>query len=224
MLSGLSVIFKLWPLWPFCPPVNGYNLPLILSQIPKRNLQVNFNQTLDIHLLDKEKANILKLIYCSNVKFTRRVYHFSLNDARNLDQVRSKYNLLDFTPRDNVEFICMYGYKTTLAEDVERFSFLRSLPGAYVFVQEYQQIPCGPPPDLTGFFNDDADELIDKLIRIIFPQNMKSMERYYRWLSKRYAQTFGKLHSGLVDYIFRYNKRDRKGLYISTLAGIKKQM
>jgi len=195
-----------------------------LEEMAIRNLQVNFNQTLDIRLLDKEKAHILKRIHCSNVNFTRRVYHFSLNDTRNLDQVRSKYHMLGFTPRDNVGFICMYGYKTTLAEDVERFSFLRSLPGAYVFVQEYQQIPGGPKPDLTGFFNDDADELIDKLIRIIFPQNMKSMEKYYRWLSKRYAKTFGKLHSGLVDYIFKYNRRDRKGLYISTLAGIKKQM
>ncbi len=195
-----------------------------LEEMARRNLQVNFNQTLDIRLLDKEKAHILKRIHCSNRQFTRLVYHFSLNDTRNLDQVRSKYNLLGFTPKDNVEFICMYGYKTTLAEDVERFSFLRSLPGAYVFVQEYQQIPGGPPSDLTGFFNGDADKLIDKLIRIIFPQNMKSMEKYYRWLSKRYAQTFGKLHNGLVDYIFRYNQRDRKGLYISTLAGIKKQM
>lgn len=195
-----------------------------LEEMAIRNLQVNFNQTLDIRLLDKEKAQILKRIYCSNLKFTRLVYHFSLNDTRNLDQVRSKYHMFGFTPSHNVEFICMYGYKTTLAEDVERFSFLRSLPGAYVFVQEYQQIPGGPPPDLTGFFTDDTDELIDKLIRIIFSQNMKSMEKYYRWLSKRYAQTFGKLHSGLVDYIFRYNRRDRKGLYISTLAGIKKQM
>ncbi len=193
-----------------------------LEEMAIRNLQVNFNQTLDIRLLDKEKAQILKRIHCSNLKCTRRVYHFSLNDTRNLDQVQSKYHMLGFTPKDNVEFICMYGYKTTLAEDVERFSFLRSLPGAYVFVQEYQQILGGPSPDLTCFFNDDADELIDKLIRIIFPQNMKSMEKYYRWLSKLYAQTFGRLHNGLVDTIFRYNNRDRKGLYISTLAGTKK--
>ena len=85
----------------------------------------------------------------------------------------------------------MYGYTTTLAEDVERFAFLRSLPGAYVFVQEYQPIPGGPKPDLIGFLNDKTDELIDKLIKIYFPQNMKSMEKYYRWLSKRYAPAFG---------------------------------
>ena len=48
---------------------------------------------------------------------------------------------------------------------------------------------------------------------------MKSMEKYYRWLSKRYVQHFGRLHKGLVDTIFRYNNRDRKGRYIATLAG-----
>jgi len=193
-----------------------------LEQMALRNLQVNFTQTLDIRLLDRERARILKRIRSSNLNFTRRVYHFSLNNNRNLDQVRRKYDMLDFTPRDNVEFICMYGFNTTLAEDVQRFSFIRSLPGAYVFVQEYQQILGGPESDLTGFFDDKADELIDRLTAIIFPQNMKSMEKYYRWLSKRYALTFGRLHMGLVDTIFRYNHRDRKGLYIATLAGTEK--
>ncbi len=193
-----------------------------LEQMVVRNLQVNFTQTLDLRLLDRDKARMLKRIRSSNLNFTRRVYHFSLNDVRNLGQIGRKYKLLNFTHRDNVEFICMYGYNTTLAEDVHRFSFLRSLPGAYVFVQEYQRIPGGPEPDLVGFFDDRADELIDELITIIFPQNMKSMEKYYRWLSKRYALAFGKLHMGLVNTIFRYNNRDRKGLYISTMAGMKK--
>ena len=190
-----------------------------LEEMARRNLQVNFTQTLDLRLLDKEKARIVRRIHCSNLRFTRRTYHFSLNDTRNMDLIRRKYQMLDFTPRDNVEFVCMYGYNTSLAEDVERFRFLHSLPGAYVFVQEYKPIPEGPSPDLAGFFDDNADEHIDKLIGIVFTQNMKSMEKYYRWLSKRYIQAFGKLHKGLVDAIFRYNSRDRKGRYIATMAG-----
>ena len=31
--------------------------------------------------------------------------------------------MLRFTAQDNVEFICMYGFNTNLAEDVERFRF-----------------------------------------------------------------------------------------------------
>ena len=194
----------------------------ILEDMARRNLQVNFNQTLDIRLLDKEKSRLLRRIRCSNSKFTRLVYHFSLNDTSNLDQVQRKYRQLGFTTKDNVEFICMYGYNTTLAEDVERFRFLRSLPGAYVFVQRYQPIQGGPAPIVKKIFDNNADKFINELVKIIFPQNMKSMEKYYRWLSKLYVMVFGTLHMGLVDTIFRYNKRDQKGRYIATLAGTMK--
>ena len=194
----------------------------LLEEMASRDLRVNFNQTLDIRLVDREKSRMLKRISCANARFTRCNYHFSLNDNRKFDNIADKYRLFEFTRSDNVEFICMYGYNTTLEEDVQRFRFLRSLTGAYVFVQAYQPIPGGPPPDLDDFFGENADELIDELIRILFPQNMKSMEKYYRWISKRYAQTFGKLHMGLVDTIFRYNHRHRKGSYIATLAGTKK--
>jgi hypothetical protein len=149
----------------------------ILEDMARRNLQVNFNQTLDIRLLDKEKSRLLRRIRCSNTTFTRMAYHFSLNDTGNLDLVRRKYRQLDFTPKDNVEFICIYGYNTTLAEDVERLRFLRSLPGAYVFVQRYQPILGGPPPICKEFFDDNADNLIDELVKILFTQNMKSMEK-----------------------------------------------
>ncbi len=60
---------------------------------------------------------------------------------------------------------------------------------------------------------------LDELVRIVFTQHMKSMEMYYRWVSRLYAETFGKLHQGLVDAIFRYNHREKKGRYIASLAG-----
>ena len=189
-----------------------------LEEMALRNVKVNFNQTLDIRMVDRHRAKLLNRIYCSNSGFTRHVYHFSLNDNRNLDEVRKKYEMFGFTRKDNVEFVCMYGFNTTLAEDVERFHFLRSLPGAYVFVQEYLRFPRGPSSSSIDYFDERADELIDELIRIVFRQNMKSMEKYYRWVSKRYAQTFGRLHQGLVDTIFRYNRRQTKGLYLAAMA------
>jgi hypothetical protein len=192
---------------------------ILLEQMAKRNLKVNFNQTLDLRLVDRQTATLLNRIDCSNVSFTRRVIHFSLNDVGNLERVRRCYSHFGFTRADNVEFICMYGFNTTLAQDVERFRFLRSLPGAYVFVQEYQPILGGPPPAVVNFFDETSDRLIDELVEMVFSQNMKSMEKYYRWLSKKYVQTFGRLHPKLVDTIFRYNHRDRKGIYIRSLAG-----
>ena len=192
---------------------------ILLEKMAKQDLKVNFNQTLDLRLVDRQTATLLNRIDCSNVSFTRRVIHFSLNDAGNLDHVRRCYSYFGFTCADNVEFICMYGFNTTLAQDVERFRFLRSLPGAYVFVQEYQPILGGPPPNMLDFFDESSDRLIDELVEIVFSQNMKSMEKYYRWLSKKYVQTFGRLHPKLVDTIFRYNHRDHKGRYIRSLAG-----
>jgi hypothetical protein len=192
----------------------------LFQEMAARHVKVNFTQTLDLRLMDREKARLLKRIHCSNLRFTRRVFHFSLNDNRNLDQVGRNYQMLGLGSRDNVEFICMYGFNTSLAEDVDRFRFLRSLPGAYVFVQEYLPIPGGPPPNTANFFDDRADELIDQLVRIIFPQNMKSMEKYYRWVSRQYARTFGRLHPGLVDTIFRYNRRQERGWYLVSMANL----
>ncbi len=111
----------------------------------------------------------------------------------------------------------MYDYDTTLEEDVERFTFIRSLPAAYVFVQQYQPIVNAPPKPRVVFFDSSCDRLIDKLITIEYKQNMKSMEQYYRWLSKCYVQEYGHIHQKLVDTIFRYNNRARKGLYVHSL-------
>jgi len=45
-----------------------------------------------------------------------------------------------------------------------RFSFLRSLPGAYVFMQKYLPIRGGPPANTADFFGNDPDKWIDELI------------------------------------------------------------
>jgi hypothetical protein len=193
-----------------------------LSEMASKDVRVNFTQTLDLRLVDRERAQLLRRIQCANTRFTRSNFHFSLNHNRHLAIVAEKYRLFDFKPRDNVEFICMYGYNTTLEEDVDRFKFLRSLPGAYVFTQKYLPIKGAPPAGTTDFFGTEPDPLIDQLVGIMFTQNMKSMENYYRWVSRRYAETYGKLHMGLVDTIFRYNQRHKRGEYIASLAGTKK--
>ncbi len=196
--------------------------PDFLEAFASRKVKVNFTQTLDIHLVDREKARLIRQINCSNTKFTRPNFHFSLNDHKRLGKIRENYDLLGFTCQDNVEFVSMYGFNTTLAQDLERFEFLRSLPGAYVFMQQYQPILKGPLPHLEDYFDENADDHIDRLTKVIFPQNMKSMEKYYGWLSRRYSMTFGKVHMGLIDTIFKYNRRHLKGNYIATLSGTRK--
>jgi hypothetical protein len=196
----------------------------ILEEMASRGIQVNFTQTLDLRHIHKRKALLLRSIDCMNTRFSRPNYYFSLNNNKRLSLIRNKYQMFGFKSRDNVEFVCMYGFDTTFAQDVERFRFLRSLPGAYVFTQQYRPIvPGAPVHDTIPFFDDAPDPLIDELVSIVFTQNMKSMESYYRWLSRKYAMRFGRLHTGLVDTIFRYNNRHMRGEYIATLAGTRKR-
>jgi hypothetical protein len=192
----------------------------LLEEMAQLGLAVNFNQTLDLRLLTARSASLLSRIRCSNVSFTRRCYHFSLNDARGLNTVRERLNLLPLSRQDNVEFICMYGFRTTLGEDLARFRFLRSLPRTYVFVQRYQAPPAGLEPDLEHFFDEHADKNLDALVKIVFPQNMKSMEVYYRWVCLLYARQRGRIHSGLVETLFRYNYRHRQGSFVTKLQAI----
>jgi hypothetical protein len=192
----------------------------LLEDMARRNLAVNFNQTLDLRRLTPESVRLLRRIRCSNVRFTRPNYHFSLNDARGLDLLRERYALLQATRQDNVEFVCMYGFNTSLVEDVERFRFLRSLPGACVFVQRYRPLPGGPAPNLARLFDDQADTLLDELVRIVFRQNMKSMETYYRWLALEYARQRGRIHHGLVETLFRYNARQRMAGFLHHLQAL----
>lgn len=63
----------------------------LMEEMLRRDLQVNFNQTLDVRLLTEETAGLLRRIRCSNVRFTRRNYYFSLNNTRALDLVRRRY-------------------------------------------------------------------------------------------------------------------------------------
>lgn len=190
-----------------------------LEEMVRRGLEVNFTQTLDLRLVNRERAALIRRFRCTNTRFSRPAYHFSLNGVHGLDELRRKYELFGFRPGENVEFVCMYGYDTTLSEDVARFRFLQTLPGAYVFVQEYLPVPGGPAPRVAGFFGPEPDRLIWELVSIRFKQNMKSMEKYYRWVSRRYARTYGRLNDALVEAIFRYNNRWQKGLYLATLAG-----
>jgi len=188
-----------------------------LEEFVRRGLAVNFNQTLDLRLLTAEAAGLLRRLHCANSTFTRRNLYFSLNDSRHLELMRERYALLRACARDNVAFVCMYGFNTTLAEDVARFRFLRSLPGAYVFVQRYQPALGGPSPNLHHLFDDRADALLSELVRIIFRQNMKSMETYYRWLAIQYAARCGRIHADLIDTLFRYNGRSRMGGFVARL-------
>jgi hypothetical protein len=79
---------------------------------------------------------------------------------------------------DPVAFLQRLQFNASLADDVKRFRFLHSLPGAYVFMQRYQPVPGGPAANLSRLFDERADALLDELVRIIFRQNRSSRTGY----------------------------------------------
>jgi len=189
----------------------------ILEEMIERRLQVNFNQTLDIHLINKKNASLLQKIDSKNYSFTKRMYYFSFNTPDTISVIREKLKLLDSVKPTEIRFVCMYGYNTTLSEDIERFSFLQKM-GTSPFVQRYQPVLGARLSLIDNYFDTD----VDQLLRIHFAQNGRIFENFLRWVSKRYVKEFGKLYMPLVDLIFKYNNKHRKHRYIESLAGTKK--
>lgn len=189
----------------------------LLEEMIRKKLQVNFNQTLDIRLIDKRNANLLQKIDSKNYSFTKRMYYFSFNTSKIIPVIKKKLKLLDSVKATEIRFICMYGYNTRLSDDIERFSFLHKM-GTSPFVQKYQPVLGAHPREIENYFDTD----VDRLLQIHFAQNGRIFENFLKWVSKKYAEQYKKLYMPLVDLIFKYNKRHSKHRYIESLARTKK--
>jgi len=189
------------------PGVNG-----ILREMIDKKLQINFNQSLDIRHLDPEKARLLQMIDSRNFTFTKRMYYFSMKSSDLIPVVDEKIKLLKSLKRSEIMFICMYGYNTTLSDDIKRFSFLQKL-AVSPFVQEFKPINNMLLPVVKNYFDTE----IDPLLKIYFRQNGRNFELFLKWVSKKYAEEFGEIHMPLVDLIFKYNNKQHKHRYIATI-------
>ncbi len=188
-----------------------------LKKMIGNKLQVNFNQTLDIRLINKRNANLLQKVDSKNYSFTKRMYYFSFNTSDIIPVIKKKLKLLNSVKPTEIRFICMYGYNTTLSDDIERFSFLQKI-GTSPFVQQYRPVLGAHTPEIENYFDTNVDYLLD----IHFTQNGRIFENFLKWVSKKYAVQFGNLHMPLVDLIFKYNNKHSKHRYIESLAGTKK--
>ena len=100
-----------------------------LEELASHRVMVNFIQTLDINLIDKEKAKLLKKVNCSNSKFTRKNFHFSLNDNKRLEQIKKTtiYSILLLKIMWN-SFVCMV-LTQHLPKTLNDFFFYVLFPG-----------------------------------------------------------------------------------------------
>ncbi|MBI5244410.1 MAG: hypothetical protein HY922_12150 [Elusimicrobia bacterium] len=184
----------------------------LLREMADRRLQVNFNQTLDIRCVTVRNAPFLMNVDSRNYYFTRRMYYFSLNSAAQIGLAKEKLRLLHGIKPRQMTFVCMYGFNTTLSDDIARFGFLqrhRISP----FVQRYQPPLGASRPGRFDYFDCN----VAPLARMHFPQNGRNFECYLKWVSRSYVRRFGKIHRPLVDRIFQYNFRERKRQYIDNL-------
>lgn len=140
------------------------------------------------------------------------MFYFSLNSPDLIPVVKEKVKLLDKLKRCEIMFLCMYGYNTTLSDDIKRFSFIQKM-GILPFVQEYQLINNKPAPAVDNYFDTD----MDPLLTICFHQNGRNFERFLHWVSKKYVEQFGSLHLPLVDLIYLFSYGELACLFDLTL-------
>jgi len=109
-----------------------------LREIIARKIRVDFNQGLDIRLVDQEKAKWLSKCYYSDTNFKRRRIRFSFDLPQIEDQFLEGIDkLLRAGIKPNHIFVyILVGYNTSFDEDYHRFKVVRDL-GALPFIQVY---------------------------------------------------------------------------------------
>ena len=109
-----------------------------LFHIIEHKLQVNFNQGLDIRLINDYNANLLAHCQFRNWTFKSELLHFAFDEPKIEDAVRKGVEILKthgISPR-KLMFYMLVGFNTTFEEDIYRFNVLREL-GLNPFVMIY---------------------------------------------------------------------------------------
>ena len=145
------------------------------------------------------------------------MYFFSLNFSSQIPVLKEKLTLLNRINRKHITFICMYGYNTTLSQDIARCCFLDQ-EGISPFVQKYQPIRGCSKSGCENYFDTD----IEPLVKMSYSRLGRNFENFLKWVSKKYAKEYGELYMPIVEIIFKYNSKHTKHKYIETLAGTRK--
>lgn len=112
----------------------------LLQQLIDSKATVDFNQGLDIRLMTKKKAEMLKQIKVKNM-------HFAWDRYEDKDTITRKFQIakeiLGYRERDMAVYV-LCNYDTTIEQDLERIYTLRELGyWAYVMLYDKEHIPKG---------------------------------------------------------------------------------
>lgn len=106
---------------------------LICSQLKKEKLRVDFNQGLDIRLVDDEIAKELSLL-----RYSRQL-RFSFDDIKMENIVKEKMKILKkYIIPSRIMFFILCGFNSTFEEDMARWKLLHSY-GVDVYVMRYHK-------------------------------------------------------------------------------------
>lgn len=115
----------------------------ICQQIRKENLKVDFNQGLDIRLVNKDIIKSFK-----SIKIKK--YRFSFDDPKLEGIVIKKLDLLFSEGIKRCLFYILVGYNTSFKEDLHRLNLLKSL-GQRAYLMRYKKDPLYT--NLAGWVN-----------------------------------------------------------------------
>lgn len=122
----------------------------VLDELHDRGLMVNFNQGLDIRLVDYDIASRLARLRFRTSTFSSKYIHFAFDDPSLEPKIREGVATLieaGFKP-DNLTFYVLVGYNTTFEEDMHRYRVLWDELGCWPFIMNYNN---GPDPLLRAF-------------------------------------------------------------------------
>ena len=175
----------------------------LLAEMAARRYSVNFSQSLDISYLNDRTFRLLEKMDSRNARFTKRMFYFACNGAGDINKFIERRDLLRRFGEDRVTVLTLYGFDTRLSEDYRRFLMLRRLL-LIPFFMEYQPVANVPARVPQDYFDMD----LDAVIRLTFRSNGQNWEKYLRWVSRLYFQTFGRFYLPLLRIIYRYNRKE----------------
>lgn len=181
----------------------------LLDEIAKRQLNVNFSQTLDIRYLTDNIFHKLRMVNSVNSKFTRKMIYFSCNTLKQAEWFTRKSDKLKSFGREQVTVVIMYGFNTRLSEDFQILKKMKEL-GLVPFVQEYKPIFGVPAQIPKDYFNMDLDEIAEFRIRT----NGRNGEKFLRYLNKLYFNKYGRYYLPILKAVYRYNNKARLNYYL----------
>ena len=108
-----------------------------LERLKNSGKRIDFNQGLDIRLITKKNAIILKQIK----RWPGLRYRFALDDPAIIPIVERKTQLLNSLGIGNktMQFYVLIGFNTTLEDDMNRINYLKS-KGCAIFVMPYNKL------------------------------------------------------------------------------------